>query len=81
MKTWRNVGRVAQLSSAETETPEEAAPVTDEAREAVLARFIERLDGGVVGSHIRPGDDLWIRVDRANWVAAAEAANAGNKLS
>lgn len=76
MRTWPSVGRVSQLSSADTETPEAAAPQIDEAREAVLAEVTARLGEGVVGSHIRPGDDLWIRVDRANWVAAAEAAKA-----
>ena len=63
-----------QLSSADTETPEEAAPATDDAREAVLAEFTSRLGDGVLGSHIRVGDDLWIRVDRAHWLEAAEVA-------
>jgi len=68
---------VSQLSSADTETTEPAediAVAVDETREAVLAEFTERLGTGVVGSHIRVGDDLWIRVERAQWVAAAEIA-------
>ena len=34
----------------------------DEIREAQLAAITEHLGDGVVGSHIRPGDDLWVRV-------------------
>lgn len=70
---------MSQLSSADTETTEPAediAVAVDETREAVLAEFTERLGTGVVGSHIRVGDDLWIRVERAQWVAAAESAKA-----
>ncbi|MEX1217687.1 MAG: NADH-quinone oxidoreductase subunit C [Acidimicrobiales bacterium] len=64
------------MSSADTETPAEAAPVTDEVREAVLAEFTSLLGDGVVGSHIRPGDDLWIRVDRSHWLETANIAKA-----
>jgi len=67
---------VSQLSSADTQTPEESAAATDEVREAVLATFTSRLGEGVVGSHIRPGDDLWIRVDRAQWHEVAVVGKA-----
>jgi NADH-quinone oxidoreductase subunit C len=64
------------LSSAETTTTEdapEAAP-TDERREALLARFTDALGDALVGSHIRTGDDLWIRVTRDAWGTTAEVA-------
>jgi NADH-quinone oxidoreductase subunit C len=73
---------VNQLSSADSETvpaedgPEVDAAEVDEAREAVLVEFSSRLGEGVLGSHIRPGDDLWIRVDRARWRDTADVAKA-----
>ena len=54
----------------------EVEVATDTVREAVLAELASRLGDGVVGSHIRPGDDLWVRVDRDRWVDVAEAARA-----
>lgn len=79
MRIWLNVGRVIRLSSTETtettETDVETVP-TDEGREAVLAELTARLGDAVLGSHIRPGDDLWVRVDRSAWRDAAEAAKA-----
>lgn len=71
-----------RLSSADTTetataTADEAeAPVVDERREALLAEFTARLGEGVLGSHIRAGDDLWIRVDRSVWRETAETAKA-----
>lgn len=44
-----------------------AAPEVDEAREAILERFRSELGDAVVGSHIRPGDDIWVRVTREAW--------------
>jgi NADH-quinone oxidoreductase subunit C len=57
----------------------DAAPVApdeprDDRREELLARFTAELGDAVVGSHIRPGNDLWIRVERYAWPAAAEVA-------
>jgi NADH-quinone oxidoreductase subunit C len=46
----------------------------DDRRESLLARFTAELGDAVVGSHIRPGDDLWIRVSREAWAEAAEVA-------
>lgn len=57
------------LSSADTDTTGQA-PQADEAREAIVALFQEELGEAVLGTHIRPGDDLWIRVDRAAWRSA-----------
>ena len=55
------------LSSADTveETPE--APAVDEARDALLERLGAELGDAVVGTHVRPGDDVWVRVTRAAW--------------
>jgi NADH-quinone oxidoreductase subunit C len=61
------------LSSGEaaTETPPESAEVTevvrDERREHLVAQFDDELGDAVVGSHIRPGDTIWLRVARDAW--------------
>lgn len=82
MRTWRSAGRVNPLSSADTTTDTSTDAATDSAteveidtvRQGVLDALVERLGAAVVGSHIRPGDDLWVRVDRSAWRDAAEAA-------
>lgn len=57
----------------QTAEAEEAA-VVDERREAILADLTAALGAeAVVGSHIRPLDDLWVRIDRAAWADAAAA--------
>ncbi|MGN6694933.1 MAG: NADH-quinone oxidoreductase subunit C [Aquihabitans sp.] len=50
------------------ETPE--APEVDEARQAVVDKLTEELGEAVVGSHIQPGDDVWVRVTREAWRTA-----------
>ncbi|HWJ97006.1 MAG TPA: NADH-quinone oxidoreductase subunit C [Acidimicrobiales bacterium] len=50
------------------ETPE--APEVDEARQAVIDKLTEELGEAVVGSHIRPGDDVWVRVTAESWRTA-----------
>jgi NADH-quinone oxidoreductase subunit C len=67
------------LSSAETTAGDEAAEAveaapTDERRQALLSRFTDALGDAVVGSHIRAGDDLWLRVTREAWSTTAEVA-------
>jgi NADH-quinone oxidoreductase subunit C len=47
---------------------------TDERREALLAVFSEHLGDAVLGSHLKPGQGLWIRVATAAWADAAEVA-------
>lgn len=64
------------MSSSDTAEGTEIEIATDTVREAVLAELSARLGDGVVGSHIRPGDDLWVRVHRDRWVETAEAARA-----
>jgi NADH-quinone oxidoreductase subunit C len=54
------------------ETPE--APEVDEARQAVVDRLTEELGEAVVGSHIRPGDDVWVRVTAESWRTAGLVA-------
>jgi NADH-quinone oxidoreductase subunit C len=43
-------------------------------REGILDRFRALLGDGIVGSHLKPGDDLWIRVTPAAWRATGQAA-------
>ena len=68
------------MSSSETATETDAAtteaeaPPRDDRREAQLALITEVLGDAVVGSHIRPGDDLWVRVDREAWTDVHELA-------
>ena len=61
---------VAPAADAEPET--EAAPV-DEVRSALLAEVTDVLGDSVVDSHIRAGDDLWVRIATAAWGDAAAA--------
>jgi NADH-quinone oxidoreductase subunit C len=70
-------GTAAPDDTAAASAPE-AAPepeIRDEAREAVLAIFKEHLGDAVVAHHIRPGQNLWIRVTTDAWATAAEVAN------
>lgn len=59
-----------------TDAPVDAEPEAprDEQREALLAVFAEHLGDAVVGSHIKPGKGLWIRVATDAWSTAAEVA-------
>lgn len=41
---------------------------TDEVREATLASLTDEVGDGIVESHIRPNDDIWVRVSRDAWV-------------
>ena len=49
---------------------------TDEVRETTLAALTEEVGDGIVESHIRPGDDLWVRVSRDAWVDTGMALKA-----
>jgi NADH-quinone oxidoreductase subunit C len=57
----------------EAEEAVEEAP-RDEMREELLGVLREELGDAVVDSHIRPGDDLWVRVTRESWVETARVA-------
>lgn len=54
------------------EAPSESA--TDERREALLDVFRTHLGDSIVGSHIKPGQGLWIRVATEAWADAAPVA-------
>lgn len=64
---------MSPLSSADTDTDaatdaaEGETSETDEAREAIIETVRQELGDAVVGTHVHPGDDLWIRVDRTAW--------------
>jgi NADH-quinone oxidoreductase subunit C len=64
------------LSSADTETeaPAPEPEPTDDLRAGVLAAFESELGDAVVGSHLKPNDDLWIRVTADAWQTTAELA-------
>ncbi|MEZ5215086.1 MAG: hypothetical protein R2715_00515 [Ilumatobacteraceae bacterium] len=55
------------------------APVVEipgDLQEGIIERFRAALGDAVVGSHLLPGKDVWIRVTAESWRAAAEAAKA-----
>ena len=63
------------MSSADTtEAPAEAEAPRDEQREALLGELRAELGSALVDSYIRPGDDLWIRVERDAWRRTFEVA-------
>jgi NADH-quinone oxidoreductase subunit C len=72
-------GEVIRLSSAdggagvETAEAEPEPTPTDEGREALVESLRAELGDALVDSHIRVGDDLWVRVTRDAWRAAGDA--------
>lgn len=50
---------------ADTDAAE--AEETDETRQALLSRIRGEFGDALVGSHVRPGDDLWVRVTTESW--------------
>ena len=69
-------------SPESTEVADEAAAeeeVRDEQRDALVEVFRTELGDAVVGSHVIPGDDVWVRVANDAWREAAEIAR--HKLS
>jgi NADH-quinone oxidoreductase subunit C len=66
------------LSSPEAPTEDAPAPEpepVDALRAGLLAAFETELGEGVVDSHIRAGDDLWVRIAADAWVAAGHFAH------
>jgi NADH-quinone oxidoreductase subunit C len=59
------------LSSAETDAPEVE---TDARRTGLLATFESELGDAVVGSHVKAGIGLWVRVRADAWATAGEVA-------
>ena len=60
--------KVRQLSS----NSETATPVVDHERERLLEAIKGSLGDSLVESHIKPGDDLWIRVSTESWQASVQ---------
>lgn len=58
----------------DTAETDEAPAERDERREELLGRFTDALGDAVVGSHILPGKDLWIRVSTDAWREAGHVA-------
>ena len=54
------------MSSTEEATDIEVAEV-DELRQGLLAELAAELGDAVVGTHVRPGDDVWVRLERSSW--------------
>jgi NADH-quinone oxidoreductase subunit C len=65
-----------ETAVAETDETEIAVEV-DEARETLLATLTTELGEALVESHLKPGDDLWIRVNRDAWVETGHALRSG----
>ncbi len=53
-----------------TETPTEAP--RDVRRDEAMAELLAALGGAVRDSLVKPGDDMWVRVDAASWRSACE---------
>ena len=47
-------------------------PAVDEARSALLEAISSELGDAVVGSHLEPGTDLWVRVSTDAWAETAD---------
>ncbi len=60
---------MSQLSFTTDTTPPE---VVDNARQQLLADICATLGDAVVGTHIKPGDDIWVRLSTASWRASLE---------
>lgn len=57
-----------------TQTSEVETKQSDEKRERLLAQFQGFLGESLIESHIKPGSDLWIRIDRSRWASCARFA-------
>jgi NADH-quinone oxidoreductase subunit C len=66
---------VSRLSSTADVPADEV--VRDELREELLAHLTTELGDSLVGHHLRPGDDLWLRVATDAWRAAGMAVRHG----
>ncbi len=67
---------MSSVEDTATETPAEteAAALTDERRAGILSAFETELGDAIVGSHLKPNDDLWIRVSAEAWHTTADLA-------
>lgn len=69
------------MSSVDAEPTTDEAAATDELRSGLLAAFEGELGDAVVGSHLPPGVDLWVRVQADAWFAAAHFAKTKLELT
>ena len=58
------------MSSSETT---EAAPTVDAARDSFVADIKSRLGAAVLDTHVKPGDDIWIRLAADSWADSIRA--------
>ena len=66
------------MSSVDAEPTTEESVASDDLRSGLVAAFEEELGDAVVGSHVREGIDVWVRVEAEAWRATGEFAR--NKL-
>lgn len=64
----------ADTTDEATEATSDEAVEVDDRREALIAGFTELLGDAIVQTHVRAGDDLWIRVTRDAWATTADVA-------
>jgi NADH-quinone oxidoreductase subunit C len=70
-----SVDDTAAPANEGSETEAEAEVVEpDELRDGLVATFQAELGAAVVGTHLRPGNDLWVRVTREAWREAGFVA-------
>ena len=55
-----------------SQTADPSAEARDEVREAELARVGAALGAAVLETHLKAGDDMWVRVDASAWRTVAE---------
>jgi NADH-quinone oxidoreductase subunit C len=60
-------GGAAGAETTEAAEPEEEPTPVDERRQALVESIRAELGSAVVGSHIRPDDDVWVRVTNESW--------------
>jgi NADH-quinone oxidoreductase subunit C len=62
------------VTDAPAESPEAEPAEVDELRAGLLATFEAELGDGIVGSHVKAGTGLWVRVRVDAWAQAAQVA-------
>jgi NADH-quinone oxidoreductase subunit C len=68
------VSETDATTAAGEEAPAEEAEERDAARDEIVAAFTEALGERVLGTHVAPGREAWVRVAPEAWVEAAELA-------
>lgn len=60
------------MPSSDAPTEEETTEVVDEGRTALLEAITSELGDAVIGHHLVPGKDLWVRVRNEDWAHTAD---------